>query len=281
MAYAADAPIAATDFNTLVGLLHDVFGPGAGNYGYGQIDILRLRVEPGQEITAQAWHDLWEMARRCLLHQTGNYAGFTLQEPKKGEVIRFSEDLAAVIDAVRQNRFTVWKAGMNTEAVQTITRPSRWSGSIDAIIDVDFPSEDTARAFFNRSGSLQMVIQHPSGSSAADTSFRASLTGLERFSLSALTGYGFAANAVGFYALTTSPVMLAEGRIGPVTVRITAAVRNVRGFSGGNGTGLRFVVTLSSASIMESGTRLTVYERSSKAILRSYGDPVLTVPNPF
>lgn len=278
MAYAANAIITAQDFNRLSGDAYAVFGPGQGDRGYGQIDIAQPVAEVGQPITAAHWRDLWEMACRCVLHQTGSLSTFTPQSPRRGQEIVYDADLPAMIAQAAQAPLSAWSGGLSERFITEIVHPNRWSGSTTVIVDATFPSEDAARYFFNGSGALLVALSHPAGGSVADEQFRLSAANLAPVAVQAHRTEGQATVERGYYEFTSTAATEVQGlNLGGVTTRITARVSTPIGMRGGNGASVRLEVTLRNSAVFVAGTTLRLGVRGSNSFLRQDAPTFVTV----
>lgn len=265
MTYTTGQSAAATDLNTFLETVRNVYGTGSGDRGYGQTNPALAAVAQGASITAQNWSNLRTAIATSANHQGTSIAAL-MSNPEVGQTIAANEALAQIITAIDENRLTAAPSSMTlTNAAHVLTRSSPWSTSISAVVDVDFPSEDAARYFFNTGGELRLKMSHPNGTGRQDSDWRDVFDriGVIKFAAQTSTTSGSAGSLapLGYFDLTNTPITIFDGQnIGGSIdsaytandVTIAAVRRNYVGLRGGNGSGIRFTITLTDESAGDS-----------------------------
>jgi hypothetical protein len=255
MTYASGQQILASDYNSFLTSVNNVYGVGTGNSGYGQTGINQTNVAIGQSIAAAEWANLRSMVVICATQQGTATTGL-LTAPTAGASVSASSTLQTIVNNIVTNRNVAAGANMTlTSAATTVTRATTWSTSITASVDVLFASEDAARHFFNAGGQIRLRFGHPNGSSAQDVSWRDVLT--TGIGTVTMTGSGLSrsgnlgtVSSLGYFQMTASAATVFNGtNIGGGAyaandVFITAQRLNFAGVRGGNGNGIRFAITL-------------------------------------
>lgn len=271
MAYKKGDTITASDINTFLADTRLVYGVGSGDYGYGQTTINQANVAATTSIISSAeWSNLRTMVAKCRDHQGFSTTTLVpLSELEIGKIVTAHEtgspslnayDVNGFITAIGLNRLEAASSSMTlTTSAYTLTRSSTWNTTISGVFDVSFGSENAARYFFNSGGQLRLRVVHPNGGGTKDADWRTILaTKIGTMTLKANT-FGISGSQtsvvsnVGFYALSSnsgSPTTLINGQnigSGAYAVNdftVTARVLNRAGANGGNGSGIRFSVTL-------------------------------------
>lgn len=261
MSYTTGQIAAAADLNTFLEVVRNVYGTGSGDRGYGQTNPALAAVAPGGSITAQHWSDLRTAIASSANHQGTSIAAL-MSNPEVGQTLAANQALAQIITTLDENRLAAAPSSMTvTNAAHVITRSSPWSTSIGAVVDVDFPSEDAARYFFNTGGELRLKLSHPNGTGNQDADWRDVFDriGTIKFAAQTSTTSGSAGTLapLGYFDLTNTPITIFDGQnIGGAIdsiytvndVTIAAVRRNYVGLRGGNGSGIRFTITLTDES---------------------------------
>lgn len=273
MAYQRGDLISATDFNTFLTTVNNVYGIGSGNRGYGQTAISQAAVTTGATITSAHWTALRNMVNTCATHQgtattllpgTAPLAqGQTITAHESSAPSNNAFDLNTVVAAIDTNRLTASAGNMTlTAGALVATRSSAWGAGSGAgsglrwIIDSVWVSENTARYFFNSGGSIRFTTSHPNTSTTQNTNWNSilsSVVGTITFGATATSRSGSGgtpAGSIGFYNLTDIDQTIYDGTNiggGAYTANdvIVAARRlNFAGVNGGNGNGVRITITL-------------------------------------
>lgn len=273
-----------------------VYGVGFGDRGYGQTAITLTPVVPGQLIAEDEWKDMRNALAVIREHQTGSVPG-TIPPTTvldTGDVIQAHESSGPTLDAFDFNsqissgdssRFVADAAKVGTFATtgtSSNTRGSSWgggSGSINLEFDVSYGSENAARYFFNSGGQVRIDLSHPAGSSQ-DNDWSASLgtrLGQVRFAYTSTssTGTSGLSSSIGFYDLTGSYQTIINGAnigTGAYTtndVLIEAHRLGFGGVNGGNGTGVRFRITLTDQHVNAFFDTVSSGTAASFAVLKA------------
>lgn len=314
MSYVKGNTILASDLSAFMSSVSAVYGVGSGDKGYGQTAITLTPPVTGALITADAW-----TALRNAMVVCGNQQGsaFTALVPAPslvtGQTIYAHEqaapssnayELANNVSLLTTNRLTAATAAMTlTSSAGTISRGSAWGGtatpSITATIKIDFGSENAARYFFNSGGQVRVALSHPAGSTNQDADWNAVLAskvGTLTLGAHACTLTGSLSSLLtskGYYELTAGGTTLFNGQnIGNTSayssndVTIAAAVGNVAGSLGGNGSYVTFTAVLSDQHTgtydsVTSGTTLTVAHYRATAYLTNISAPTVTTVTAF
>lgn len=268
MAYVKNSIILASDLNTFLAQARAVYGVGSGDSGYGQTSITQADVAIGGIIRGSEWINMRNMLATCLNHQAGTLPATlppvsVLTTPQTVFAHETSApssnayDLNGHLATATSQRLIANAASLTvTASAHTVTRSGTWNANISTTVDVGFGSENAARYFFNSGGQIRFLLAHPTGSSAQDVSWRTVLTNqVGTFALSAHgstnSGSGnYAVANTGFYEIgTTATTVLSALNVGGGAyaandVIVTAQVLNRTATNGGNGSTIRFVITL-------------------------------------
>jgi hypothetical protein len=310
MAYIKGNTILAADINAMLATVRSVYGTGTGNFGYGQTAITQNDVVAGQAIDADEWTNLRAMVEVCAVHQgtaiatlptTGQFtAGQTVFAHEADAPSSNAKDLNSFVAAISTNRLTAAAGSMTlTSGAHTVTRATTWNASIATTIDVGFGSENAARYYFNAGGQIRIRGGHPTGGGSQDVNWRTILTsalGTLTINASSVSITGSSTGAVatthGFYNMTTSPVTIFNGvNIGSGAyasndLTITAQVLNRVGTNGGNGNGIRFVITMNDEHTgfednVSSGTNIAFDHYRPNLALSGMATPSYTTVSGF
>lgn len=259
MTYSSGQRILASDYNTFLASVSSVYGIGNGDSGYGQTAVNQDPISIGDPVRAAEWTALRTMMVVCATHQGTSTSGL-ISSPSVGGPVSASAAMTTIVQNLTTNRLTASSAGMTlTNAAHTVTRSSTWSTTIDTTVDVIFASEDAARFFFNSGGELRIRFGHPNGTSGQDdvwrTIFGSSIGTITMTARDARrSGSQGAASGLGYYELFDAAQPIYTGtNIGGIysatystnDVNVTARRLNFTGIRGGNGTGIRFQITMS------------------------------------
>jgi hypothetical protein len=201
--------ITQAEYNNIRNKVIGVLGTGSGNSGYGQ-PLNSSAVALGSRVTINEYANLRFDIINAWVHQTGlTPAPVVVSE---GNTVRFSAVDAPVTtyDALAttliSSRFNVG-AGQSAVAVPASSPRSRtwtgvggdiWNTSISCTIDVQWPSANAARFFFNSGGQIRITSSRSGGSSTTQNTQWTSI-------LSSAGMQSFAGNgATNWYTLTNS-----------------------------------------------------------------------------
>lgn len=209
--------ILALDYNNIQSKIGQILGVGAGNYGYNQT-VLSGQVAVNQKITAIQWQNLYNDLIAARTHQTNANETGNLTYPTTSTQIKESDRAAyqSYVNVIDANRLTTPPSGQSTlETFATSSRSSAWNGTITHTVTLTFADANTARAYFNAGGNIQMSASHtPDVSTLKNNSWQTMLTnmGTVKMTYSGTTNTGSATGvtttAIGFYQLTTSPQLI-------------------------------------------------------------------------
>ena len=209
--------ILALDYNNIQSKIGQILGVGAGNYGYNQT-VLSGQVSVNQKITAIQWQNLYNDLIAARTHQTNANETGNLTYPTTSTQIRESDRAAyqSYVNVIDANRLNTPPSGQSTlETFATSSRSSAWNGTITHTVTLTFADANTARAYFNAGGNIQISASHtPDVSNLKNNSWQTMLTnmGTVKMTYSGTTNTGSATGvtttAIGFYQLTTSPQLI-------------------------------------------------------------------------
>ena len=209
--------ILALDYNNIQSKIAQVLGQGSGTFGYNQT-VLSSQVSVNQKITAVQWQNLYNDLIAARTHQTGANETANLNYPTTSTTVKESDRAAylAYAGTVEANRLIVPPAGQATlETYNTSTRTADWNGTITHSITLSFTDANTARAYFNAGGNIQISASFsPSSSTLKNNSWQTMLNnmGIVKMTYNATTntgsGTGVVASAVGYQQLINSPTRI-------------------------------------------------------------------------
>ena len=153
MSYASGGLIQATDFNTRVASVNQLWGTGSGNYGYGQSTTVATN-SAGSIVPATDWATLIARMQSMQQHQFNNTTGIPAQ-PSAGGIITYLSAVDTAITSLQNNRFTTYTWGTNTNS-GNITNATTWHTSSVKTFTFAWGSHDQARYFFNAGGYIQL-----------------------------------------------------------------------------------------------------------------------------
>jgi hypothetical protein len=168
--------ITQAEYNNIRNKVIGVLGTGSGNSGYGQ-PLNSSAVALGTRVTINEYANLRFDIINAWVHQAGSAP--TTVTVAAGNTIRFSAVDApvttydALANTLITNRFNLG-AGQSAVAVPASSPRSRtwtgvggdiWNSSISCTIDVQWPSANAARFFFNSGGQIRITSSRSGGSS--------------------------------------------------------------------------------------------------------------------
>jgi len=167
--------ITQAEYNNIRNKVIGVLGTGSGNSGYGQ-SLNSSAVALGNRVTINEYANLRLDIINAWVHQAGSAPStVTVSE---GGTIRFSAVDApvttydALANTLVSNRFNVG-AGQSAVAIPATSPASRtwtgvgadyWTSQITCTIDVQWPSANAARFFFNSGGQIRITSTRSGGS---------------------------------------------------------------------------------------------------------------------
>jgi hypothetical protein len=167
--------ITQAEYNNIRNKVIGVLGTGSGNSGYGQ-PLNSTAVSLGTRVTINEYANLRFDIINAWVHQTGSAP--TTVTVAVGNTVRFSAVDApvttydALADTLIANKFNVG-AGQSAVAIPASSPRSRtwtgvgsdvWNASISCTIDVQWPSANAARFFFNSGGQIRITSSRSGGS---------------------------------------------------------------------------------------------------------------------
>jgi len=205
--------ILALDYNNIQSKIAQVMGQGSGTFGYNQT-VLSSQVSVNQKITAVQWQNLYNDLIAARTHQTGANETANLNYPTTSTTVKESDRAAylAYAGTVEANRLIAPPAGQATlETYSTATRTADWNGTITHSITLSFADANTARAYFNAGGNIQISASFsPSSSTLKNNSWQTMLNnmGIVKMTYNATTntgsGTGVTNSAIGYQQLINS-----------------------------------------------------------------------------
>lgn len=189
MTYASGGIIQATDFNTRVTSVNQLWGVGSGDYGYGQSTTVTT-ASTGSVVPASDWATLIARMQSMQQHQFNNTTGVPTQ-PTAGSIITYLSTVDTAITALQTNRLVSYTRTAGTAT--TASNATGWTTSATRTFTVTFSSGDTARYFFNSGGYIEFNFSGTalSGNSKSDYWNAFLNTGIVNFRLYARsTTYG-------------------------------------------------------------------------------------------
>jgi len=167
--------ITQAEYNNIRNKVIGVLSTGSGNSGYGQ-NLNSSAVAEGNRVTINQWAILRYDIINAWVHQAGSAPSAV--SVAEGNTIRFSAVDApvttydALANTLITNKFNVG-AGQSAVAVPSGSPGSRtwtgtggdyWTSSISCTIDVQWPSANQARFFFNSGGQIRITTTRSGGS---------------------------------------------------------------------------------------------------------------------
>lgn len=257
MTYQPNNTVEAADFNSLLFRVNRLYGVGVGDYGYGQSAIVQTDVSAQSTIGSTEWTKLVQMLTRCSDHQ-GQFTGTApvVADVAVGSTIAAFSGTTPALTAMLSNaelyRTTAAVGSMTLTSQAHSAAAGTWTDIVSVKVDVQFPSEDAARFFFNSGGQIRLRLNHPNGSMPKDNDIRAMIAkiGTVQFAASQTFSTGTAArgSTLGFYDLVDTYQTIYDGSdlggglYATSDMSIIARRLNHVGVNGGNGTGIRFQI---------------------------------------
>jgi hypothetical protein len=153
MTYSSGGLIQASDFNTRVGSVNQLWGTGSGNYGYGQSSTVPTN-SSGVKVPASDWATLIARMSSMQQHQFNNTTGVPSQ-PTSGSIITYLSAVDTEITALQNNRLTTYSNPTNS--TNSASNGNNWNTYKQFGFTWTFASGDAARYFFNQGGFIQIV----------------------------------------------------------------------------------------------------------------------------
>lgn len=310
MTYQIGGKILASDFDSLLHTVENIYGVGTSDRGYGQTAITQADVNSGDSILASEWNNL-----RSMLVIAANQQGTSITDlPPDGsftiaqKIIAFehappsnnSYELTNYITSIDTNRLNTSMTALNTTTnVWIVTRASSWTGSLTAEISVSWTTEDDTRHFFNSGGKINMHGMQPTTTDLPqDIIWNDSLVnklGIVKFSAHNTTNTGpvTGSNTIGYYELTDTyqtiyNALMETGGAGYSADNITISAKrlNYAGVNGGNGNGVQFRIYLNDTGAYASattaaGTSFSFDNVIASTFLSGIPSPSYTTVTPF
>jgi hypothetical protein len=203
--------ITQAEYNSIRNKVVGVLGTGSGNSGYGQ-PLNSTAVDLDSRVTINEYANLRFDIINAWVHQAGSTP--SVVSVAEGNTIRFSAVDApvttynALADTIVTNKFNVG-GGQSAVAIPASSPRSRtwtgvgsdiWNASISCTIDVQWPSANAARFFFNSGGQIRITSSRSGGSlgTTQNTEWTAILNS------AGTQGFGGNSPATNWYTLTNS-----------------------------------------------------------------------------
>jgi hypothetical protein len=167
MSYQQYGLIEAADYNNFVGTsstpstgqkVNTILGVGNGKHGLGQTAL--PNIQANAVVSSTVWTTLINTMTQ-LSSQESAASMQIVEAPASGRTVKY-------IAALNTNLASIYAAKGNaalqgTTAATTTTNSTQWNKTITFTHTVTFPSEDSARYFFNAGGQLAINFATPSG----------------------------------------------------------------------------------------------------------------------
>lgn len=278
MTYTTGQKILASDINTFLTTVRNVYGAGSGDRGYGQSAIDQANAKPSTDVnptvvSAEQWANLRAMLMTCANHQ-GTSVSSLAAAHAQGTKVRPLAGLAAAAPLIDANRLTAAPGSMTlTAGAFTLTRSSSWTGTLTANFVVSFGNESAARYFFNSGGQIRIRLSQPTGTTEDTLIHNALIEQVGTISIGAyattLSGsHNQDANAAGYYSAGDDPMSLvythfsgstgyasSDANANTLLVKITRLNHSTG--NTGNGNAIRITVVLTGDGAVSGGTTLT------------------------
>ena len=309
MAYQIGNIIRASDYNAFVNQVSDIYGVGNGDRGYGETAIPLSTVNAGDVIASTEWTNLRNAIEVCAQHQgtpipdlppTGELATDEIVEAHESSSPTNNPfDFNSFVNAIDNNRFNIdgGASASLISGVQSHSRGSSWSATIDTVQRAEWPTEDDARFFFNSGGFIRVSFDHPNGSSPQDDNWRQVFNDIGVVTFTSTTtnvsGTSGTSNNIGFYDLTSSfqriydGTDVGSGAYSANDVLVDARSINISGVNGGNGTGVELRITFQDqhtnvfSDSVASGTSVIIDELKADVILNNISSPTYSTQDTF
>lgn len=210
MTYASGGLIQATDFNTRVASVNQLWGTGSGNYGYGQSTTVATN-SAGTVVPASDWATMIARMSTMQQHQFNNTTGIPTQ-PTSGSIITYLAAIDTAITSLQSNRLTSYTT-TGSASLAVASNSTTWHTSSVKTWTIAFASDNNARYFFNAGGYIQFVSNGNTITPATWNSFVNG--GFYVFNIAAGSSYHYGTvgtytrsvynSGAGFYNLTSTP----------------------------------------------------------------------------
>lgn len=218
MTYIAGGSIQATDFNSFVSQINEVFADSnsgsvvapPADFGYGHPALSSVAI--GQNVGAAEWTSLFSTIKDIGTHQ-----GTVLDTSgipalvNAGNIIYAITALQQVVNDARASRLSIDASQIAMIPLFSPSQPSysapQWTTGIEFVYTVDFGSWNNARHFFNLGGAIGMVGSIPDGAPLTANHFWHDMlvnAGVIKMDHTSTSSNGVATGTIGFYDLTTS-----------------------------------------------------------------------------
>jgi hypothetical protein len=154
MAYSSGGLIQATDFNTRVASVNQLWGTGSGSYGYGQSSTVATN-SAGVVVPASDWATLIARMSSMQQHQFNNTTGIPAQ-PTSGSIITYLSAVDTAITSLQNNRFSTYTYASGGVQADT-SNSTTWHTSSVKTWTIAFADDNHARYFFNAGGQIEVV----------------------------------------------------------------------------------------------------------------------------
>jgi hypothetical protein len=313
MTYAPGQLILASDYNGFSGTIPAnsaypnasaatnavgaLIGVGWGDRGYGQTSPL-APVAVGDIITAVQWNNLRDA---MVLLNTHTGSALTLQpQVSVGELVLAYDgtdgrpNLPADIVSLDTNRLQADIAEMALTNALT-SSVNGWNNTVTHQFTVNFSTEDGARYYFNTGGQIRVSGSVTGASTGLGLAWASLLNavGVVKFGAASTTYTGTGGvitNNIGYYTATTTYTEIfrhnGSGGYSGALYTIQVRTENVVGANGGNGSLLRFLVTLSDAGVpygygTVDGVTSSFVDQYKAAGVLTVASPVFTTTVPL
>lgn len=160
MTYSAGSVILATDYNTFVGSVNNVWNDsGSGNSGYGQTAV--ATVAATNTVTATQWSTLLSRISSAASHQGTTITGIT--SPVTGDTISAYAALSTNITSITNARYNCSAVGTSITTGGAGSYAVAWTNSLTFTHTITFASANQARYFFNTGGRIAIVYARSGG----------------------------------------------------------------------------------------------------------------------
>lgn len=302
MTYTSGGIIQATDYTNLSGTVNNItpyvnepscaskvsalFGVGYGTYGYGQSPFVLGTPTAGSAISGSDWVNMVRAILSMAQHQ-----GISLTTPpmtnipqevwlEVNQVVAVNNqeisplpslityDWSSAISAIQAGRLSVDVTKMVEEFELTSVRPSSWNTQIEHEFVGSFPTQDSARFFFNSGGQIRLqAAMSYTGSDPLTLDWQALCANMGTvcmgYTSTTFTGITGVGSSVGYYDLTTvyTTIFTATSAVyGINTIQVQAKINSVASVNGGNGNEIyfRFIFTDNAVGNVEAGVSTTI-----------------------
>jgi hypothetical protein len=287
MTYTSGSIIQATDYTNLTGSTNNIlpyvneaacaskvsalFGVGYGTYGYGQAPFVLGTPTSGSPIISADWTNLLRSLLSMAQHQGISLTTAPMSNLPLEAWLAVSQtvavdsqqitplpplvsyDWASAISAIQAARLTVDLTKMVEEPELTSVRSTLWSTSVEHEFVGTFPTQDSARFFFNSGGQIRLQPQITyTGADALTLDWQTLCAAVGKvcmgYTSTTRTGSTGTGSSVGYYDLTDTYATIFTATSSTYvtnTMEVQAKVTAVTSVNGGNGNELyfRFIFT--------------------------------------